>query len=266
MNYSQLGGGNFLTQSYPTNFHTFHTAITLCENDSPDNYMEVTPTQKTALERSDAAFVAPGEDLQLWWNQRNLNVGRYNPDTGYFDLGETGHFTATQVVYAQANYPAMVEYDARMMQYAGGNVVPQLKVGRAAPGSIAGMFQGCNVEVIALHHSNYSLVYATDIRYAFNGCKRLREIVGGILLAANAQIADAFNQCLSLEIVKLKNLAADISLADSPKLRLDSIAYMVDNATNTAPITITLHAEAYVRLTDDLIAAAADKQISFATA
>ncbi len=52
---------------------------------------------------------------------------------------------------------------------------------------------------------------------------------------------------------------------DSPKINLISLQYLIKHATNTNEITITLHPEAYARLTDDLIAEAAEKQITFAT-
>ena len=38
-----------------------------------------------------------------------------------------------------------------------------------------------------------------------------------------------------------------------------------DNAANTTPITITLHPDAYARLTDEIITAATAKQINFVT-
>ena len=60
---------------------------------------------------------------------------------------------------------------------------------------------------------------------------------------------------MELEEVRLRRLMVNIDLSYCAKLSLASVEYMVANATNTAAITITLHPEAYARLTDELIAA-----------
>lgn len=54
-------------------------------------------------------------------------------------------------------------------------------------------------------------------------------------------------------------------LSDSPLLSLESISYMIENATNTAAITITLHPTAYARVSDELFALAAEKNITIAS-
>lgn len=230
-----------------------------------EDFKEVTAAEKATLERADTAFVAPDGALEMLWNQRNLGVGAYNAQTGYFDLGETGHFPANLAAYALVKYPAMVEYGATMMQYAGGDVVPQIKIGKASPGSIDGMFQGCSAEVIAITHANYGFIAATNIGWTFTNCRRLRELVGGITLQANAVVNEAFRNCEALEIIKIKGLSCNISFADSPLLRMDCVEYMVANAVNTSHITITLHPDVYARLADELIVQAAEKQITFAT-
>lgn len=77
------------------------------------------------------------------------------------------------------------------------------------------------------------------------------------------------------ELVELRGCLRsnfDFNIADSPLLSLASFQYMVDNAYNTAPITITVHPDIYAKLTDATNAewyavaeAAAAKNIAFAT-
>lgn len=74
-------------------------------------------------------------------------------------------------------------------------------------------------------------------------------------------------------------------MATNPKWRLDCVEFVVENATNTSPITITVHADVYAKLTGDatneaagvlteeeaaawqqVLADAIEKNISFATA
>ena len=79
------------------------------------------------------------------------------------------------------------------------------------------------------------------------------------------RVSEAFAGCVKLRNVELKNTKVNISFSDSPLLSLDSIQYLIAYAANTSPITITLHPDAYARLTDELIAQATEKQITFAT-
>ena len=74
-----------------------------------------------------------------------------------------------------------------------------------------------------------------------------------------------FTGCKALKEVWLINLSDDISLYASAMLSYDSIDYMVSNAANTKPITITLHADAFARCTPELLAKAAEKNITITT-
>ena len=117
---------------------------------------------------------------------------------------------------------------------------------------------------------DYDYIAVNNITMAFYGSKKLRTIIGEIQLSPNSaitanQVGNPFGQCHALENIRLSYLSINISFADSPLLSLASIQYMVDNAANTTPITITLHPDAYARLTDEIITAATAKQINFAT-
>lgn len=97
-------------------------------------------------------------------------------------------------------------------------------------------------------------------------CDNLHTIIGQISLLSVTKIStDAFRLSPKLQNVRLYNLKVSVSFKDCPLLSLDSIQYMVDNAANTEAITITLHPDAFARLTTELVEAATAKQITFAT-
>lgn len=54
------GGGNFITQSRPTNFHQFFTRKILTPTEDISDFREVTAAERTALEQADAALQSYG--------------------------------------------------------------------------------------------------------------------------------------------------------------------------------------------------------------
>ena len=121
------------------------------------------------------------------------------------------------------------------------------------------------LEVVKFVIPNNDGLKPSNVSNTFRYCQSLRLIDGTINLSSikgNIHLCDA---CPALEEIRIKDLKSNIFFADSPLLSLTSIQYMVDNASNTTPITITLHPDAHARLTEELIAQAAEKQITFAT-
>lgn len=107
--------------------------------------------------------------------------------------------------------------------------------------------------------------------YLFYSCPKLKEINVVLDVEKATQLESSFVADPSLVTVKLKSLKMSISFKDSPLLTVDdtvdsSLGYLVENATNTGPITITLHPDAYAKVPQTLIEKAAAKQISIASA
>lgn len=112
----------------------------------------------------------------------------------------------------------------------------------------------------------------SDCTFLFCKCRQLVTIVGGVTFE-NATHKAAFTDCESLQNVKFRQLQYNVDLKDSPLLTLESFQYLVEDATNTSAITVTVHADVYAKLTDPQQAdwyavntAAQGKHISFATA
>ena len=114
-------------------------------------------------------------------------------------------------------------------------------------------FTGCHnlVAVKFITASNNPIVAISSAQNMFKNCESLKYIYGVLAFTSNVNVSGAFDFCLSLEEVRIKNLAKSLNLASSPKLSLDSVAFMVQNAANTSPITITLHTDVFAKLTGD---------------
>lgn len=132
-------------------------------------------------------------------------------------------------------------------------------------------FTGSNFKTIYLCPASTFVRFSACL-YLFFECKQLVTIVGGMTFD-NKDNNEAFTRCKSLQEIRIKLLRYNVNLKDSPLLTLESFQYLVENATNTSAITVTVHADVYAKLTDPQQAdwyavntAAQGKQISFATA
>lgn len=101
----------------------------------------------------------------------------------------------------------------------------------------------------------------------------LTTVVDVIQCSARFNI-NPFNGCSKLVNVKLSGVAANLQLSSTPVISLDSLTYLVDNASNSGAITVTVHPTIYGYLTDQsghpdwyaLAQTAAGKNISFVSA
>lgn len=158
------------------------------------------------------------------------------------------------------------------------NLPPQAYSTAVCPSFNCLFYGQTDLEVVNLN-PHYGLTYVYGIQseqayYAdiFNGCGKLHTIYGFLDVSYASVTAQWFKGCTSLREVRIRNLKKSISLTDCPLISLDSIQYMVDKATNTTAITITVHPDVYAKLTDEsntewhqVLLDALDKNINFAT-
>lgn len=138
------------------------------------------------------------------------------------------------------------------------------------------MYSGCyNLEAVCLFSEKGAIIYPGAAQYMFNNCTALTNIYG-VLDLGTITNASNLNQIFAndyyLSQVHIANIKADLSLASCSKISIDSISYLVQNAANTTPITITVHPTVYAKLTDEanaewhqVLIDAAAKDITFAT-
>lgn len=122
-------------------------------------------------------------------------------------------------------------------------------------------------------NTTLSKVKFTNIERMFYTCSKLEEVMGVMEVSSCSSVNNAFNGCALLRKVDIRGLKLNLSLSSSPLISLDSLQYLVANASNASAITVTVHADVYAKLTDpsntDWYAvneSAQAKQISFATA
>lgn len=120
-------------------------------------------------------------------------------------------------------------------------------------------FVGSAIETLVFTSESYVTLDNT-----FHFCERLKTIKNPIHL--NRVTSGTFTRCAALEEISIADLHTDISFADSPLLSMTSVSYMVEHATGSSAITITLHPDAYARVTNAILAAANAKQITIASA
>ncbi len=101
---------------------------------------------------------------------------------------------------------------------------------------------------------------------------RLKRIYGDIEMDGSTVPFNKNTISNNLERIHLKGAKVNIYVAESAKIELESFAFLVENARNDAPITVTVHLDIYAKLTDEanpdwyaVQEAALAKQIAFAT-
>lgn len=264
-----VGKGGFITQSAPTNFHGFWKRKVLTDGESIDDYREVTAQEKAALERGDAQWEEPSADFVA----RCKSVGVvYNLKSGYFE-----GYGLTDITMAQMR--DIMLYGLIRLPYCqslhNNNVIrAAIAIDRCDIGvSLDYIFGNMrNIEVLVLQQNN-NVIRISGVLYSFSSLPKLKAIYGRLDLSnVKTALYMFYGQMPALQTLYIEKLPVSINLQKCPSLSIESVSYMVTHASNTTAITITLHPEAYARLTDELsqwtalVETATEKNITFATA
>lgn len=207
----------------------------------------------------------------------------YNEKTGFYELNGLTDITEEQMrtIYLQTH--VMDKLQSFRGAFAGTNFRTNLGFNRSLMQTNARQIQfydsfreNRSLEVLRISYKDTDVqrsVIVEHLGYAFYFCVKLKNIIGIIRLDRSSGVTSAFDQCLKLQDVKLYGLLTNISFAYSPLISLESLQYLITNAANTSPITVTVHADVYAKIQDEsnadwhaLIETATAKQITFATA
>lgn len=205
----------------------------------------------------------------------------YNEQTGFYELNGLTDITEEQmkVIYVQTHH--VTRQTDLSGVFANANNIrtnyPFKIDGGYKQVLCHATFAGCtNIEVVAFTKSTNNVFYSSRVNYLFQHCRKLKEVIGIIRMDyanSSEKYKNTFYQCTSLVRVSLRGVKYDISFSDSPLISLESLQFMITNAANTSPITVTVHADVYAKIQDEsqadwhaLIETAAAKQITFATA
>lgn len=279
-----VGGGNYITQSAPTNFHTFYKQKILTAEEHIEDFREVTAAEREALEQSDAAWSRPPQSFIDQWNGacsyngKSYYFGKYNECTGFFELNGIN-----DIDYVEAmKIWRLSKHDLRSKYVFGASdawgevreacfcrtYFPIKWPSYVAPDLTNAFTYNTIVETITVI-GGYGISYSNygTLRGTFNGCRRLREIQ--CLISLPILSNSTFEGCNSLETLNISlNTSSALNLQWSPALSYDSITRMVNQARESpvgAPTTITLHPQAYARVTEEIFALAAEKNITIAS-
>ncbi len=197
-------------------------------------------------------------------------------DISYNEMMFIYELTNTAAVYEDAKKIAAVAYKVRTnlpfmnMRYGRDTGPEQTNVDLTS-------FSRPPANVLMLPGSNYygdwrvsGLMSVSSLkRFIWNG-PRTCQVVFPYINISSCKTLDslylAFDNARGLRIIYLYGLCYSIDFKVSAFLRRECVRYMIDNAINTSVITITLHADAYARLTDDDKVAATTKNINLVIA
>lgn len=202
----------------------------------------------------------------------------YNEKTGFYELNGLTDITEEQMrtIYVQTHQCDHVENMREV--FSGLNFRTNLGFNhiRRQTGRIFNLRdsfrENSSLEVLRLCNGTNDnwVMKCSDMQNITHYCTKLKKIIGYIE-CPNHAINIAGNYLL--EEIRFKNIAGNFGIKDSPLISLESLQYLITNAANTSPITVTVHADVYAKIQDEsqadwhaLIEAATAKQITFATA
>lgn len=243
---------------------------------TPDNFPDINTYTREELKMD--LFI------DMWnqaWYVNGTVYGKYDPvnapDAEHPFMGNDIWMTYEEAIEIYALYPlCKVIFTSRQGQFAKLNVrtLPPINTDSFSATNYIETFLG-NPNLVAVKFItayNYPIVNISGPQNMFKGCRSLKHIDGTLSFSPNINISGVFESCSSLEEVSIKNLRQSLSIASSPNLSLESLAFMAQNAVNTSPITVTVHTDVYTKLTDEanaewhqVLIDAAAKNITFAT-
>lgn len=228
---------------------------------SPVGYYDL---QDPSIEGNRALYVAAG--------------AVYNQNTGFYELNGLTDITEEQMreIYTVCGGNPVINnlierYYASSIRT---NIPFRVSIGtNNNPVLISSFLANCGrLEVFQTSLNNGTLTLGRCTSLFYN-CRSLIRVNGVIDVYNSGSYTQMFFGCMKLESINVRRIKIDISFSDSPLISLESLQYLITNAANTSPITVTVHADVYAKIQDEgqvdwhaLIETAAAKQITFATA
>lgn len=288
--YSDKNGGGksetYITQSKTTVFHDFFTRKFLGEGETVENFMEVTEAERDRLQGIRDAWVRPPQVFIDQWNTACGIWGRYNEETGYFELNGLTDITYEEALSIMAAGPLIDS----LSPFAGGlfsKIRTNLPSVRASGfGYVHRLITlythifSANFEVVNLNPATQEedLCVSNDHNiadYTFVS----RKYIGALNLKLYNKSLNLTTQCgtynKAFDGLVIKELHTDAKIraswgGNTREYDAEFLTKMVGYATNTTPITIQVEQWAYDRITDpdnaewnSILTAAAEKNITF---
>lgn len=204
-------------------------------------------TADTANAKADNAAKAAFIEL---WNQAAQypnNLGRYNPDTDFFELNGLTDITYEEAkrIYEFKEQPWLVHSEngwPLCNTYFRTNLFP---IFRILTQNISAWMQSCDIFRVA---SNWDIDYSAAVS-SFCTLPNCRKVIGIVRGLWGGSYTIGTRYCTNLESVRfhgIKETKNDIS--ECPKLDAASLLYMVNNAANTGVIEIKVHPDVMAKI------------------
>jgi len=202
-----------------------------------------------------------GRDFTLVANDKVRGLWAYDSKTQKYSFDRLTDLTRPEMDAALLAAPLMF----RKAYEAGDFAMPGLRFCVIPYGKtlVANMFAATSIAE-AVFPGTFNDYPSISVQpHLFDGAASLRYVVG-YLNVRWATEPQTFDGCYSLEEIRIFKLTQDIDFPDSPNLSMESLQYLVDNASNTSPIYVYLHEDCYARMTDELAESGRQKYIAFA--
>lgn len=210
---------------------------------SQDTALQSQITQNKTDISANAAAIAALSKEQLFRDMWNAVGGKWTAAAGYTLNGLTLTYSEAVAVYAQTagawkSAAALLENGMYHSLKCRTNIPIASPVSRKTEY----LFHACSgLEVAAIPAINA----VTSVTNCFRYCTSLVKVDGVINLKSVSTFTNNFYNCPKLTYLRLSGLKVSADLSGAPALDYDSVRYLVDNAVNTAAITVTVGDELY---------------------
>ena len=208
-----------------------------------------------------ALFVAAGAE----YNSSEDNVTKTAPwgetvthKAGHYYLNGLGDITETQMaaIYNMGKYWLAERVLGFGCEGARTNLPPKSStLYQYKTFDFTQAFNNTQIEVVALVDASTlgttrGEVKVSGLNFFTQSAQKLKRIIG-VLDVSGMSVNNSRVNSAGLEYINIKNLKVDMQFNNASLLSKESVLYMIENATPTSAITISLHPNAYVRLADD---------------
>lgn len=270
------GGGNFMTQAKATHFHDFWTRKILAPTESVSDFREVTAAEKSKLEAADAAWERPPQSFIDAWNARadfsangkypQYVFGKYNEDTGYFELN-----TILDIDYAEAQDIMSCSYAKAMRSQECNYAISKHSLIRTVMPIDATIWpeeyglSSVNIQVFRFFSGSDTVLWRGRQLCSSSPCFSLHTILGNIWCFDGNSVIGNAPELVNVTIWGNSSYTnPSLNISRSPLLSLESINFFIENTNK--PYTLLLHPDAYARVTDEMFEKAAAKNITITSA
>lgn len=214
--------------------------------------------EATAREQADTAINGEIQGIKDKGSLHDLFLASgatYNQDTKMYQLnGLDLTFNEMLTTYKYTAYfGQMTSWHAL---FTGTKIRTNCQINSPSPGwsifpSAIECFARCPLlENVNLLTSSKTPSFIRNATSMFDGAPKLKKVIG-INLQSSTDNKKMFQNCKSLETVQIDGLNKNLEFKQSPKLTKESLVYLINHASPSSPITITLHPTAYAMATAD---------------